>query len=520
MSQPSSTPNTPEPRLQPRIQSLIEHISDGMYEREEVISVALLSALCGQNCFLFGPPGTAKSLISRRIANAFVNPSYFEYLMNRFSTPEEVFGPVSIKALKQDQYLRKTEHYLPQSEFAFLDEIWKSSPAILNTLLTLMNERIFRNGETLEHVPLKALIAASNETPQPDQGLDALYDRFITRLLVQPILHNHHFDRLLNNAPPSEKIELPDGLAVQSEEWHHWQNEIDRIEISNDCFTIIHLIRAQLEQQRESLNVYVSDRRWQRAARLMKASAFFHSRQHTHHSDALLLRHCLWTQESNRDAIGLIVLEAVQSVGFEAGMQLSTLDQAKDTLDREINDELFYSQDVYDTVREEDREFFHVDAQFEMINYRDFKEIELYIPVEKMRTQDVFSPLDDRGNEISEITAQFEGQGSCRLQYSDYTYRYNDLIFQPEILFHRGDRKPDINRRLVNSLAQSVRELKAELNQLVERANTKQTEYRDTLHSLFVPAELTEQTLVGVEQQMNSLRLRIKDCERLEALCR
>ena len=517
-----SNPSTPldSGDLRDRIRMLIEQISDGMFEREEVVSVALLSALCGQNCFLFGPPGTAKSLISRRIANAFENPSYFEYLMNRFSTPEEVFGPVSIKALKQDQYLRKTEHYLPQSEFAFLDEIWKSSPAILNTLLTLMNERVFRNGETLEHAPLKALIAASNETPQPDQGLDALYDRFITRLLVQPILYNDNFDYLLNSAPPPEKVVLSDGLAVTSEEWSDWQGQIDQVRISSDCFTIIHLIRAQLEQQQDALEVYVSDRRWQRAARLMKASAFFHGRSQTHHSDALLLRHCLWTQESNRDAIGLIVLEAVQSVGFEAGMQLSTLDQAKDTLDREINDELFYSQDVYDTVREEDREFFRVDAQFEMVNYRDFKEVEIFIPVEKMRTQDVFSPLDDRGNEISEITAQFEGQGSCRLQYSDYTYRYSDLIFQPEVVFYRGDRKPDVNRRLVNSLAQSVRELKAELNQLVERANSKQDDYRSSLHSLFVPSELTEQTLVGVEQQMNSLRLRIRDCERLEALCR
>lgn len=506
--------------LQPRIQALIEHISNGMFEREEVISVALLSALCGQNCFLFGPPGTAKSLISRRIAAAFDQPGYFEYLMNRFSTPEEVFGPVSIKALKEDRYLRKTDHYLPKAEFAFLDEIWKSSPAILNTLLTLMNERMFRNGETLEHAPLKALIAASNETPQPDQGLDALYDRFITRLMVQPILHNHHFDQLLNSAPSSEQVQLPDGLAVKSEEWNRWQAEIDQVQISSDCFTIIHLIRAQLEQQHEALGVYVSDRRWQRAARLMKASAFFHGRRHTNHSDALLLRHCLWTQGNNREAVAMIVLEAVQSVGFEAGMQLSTLDQAKDTLDREINDELFYSQDVYDTVRWDDRELFRVDAHFEMVNYRDIKEVELYIPVEKLRSHDVFSPLDDRGNEISQIRAQFEGQGSCRLQYSDYTYRYEDLIFQPQVMFYRGDRKPDVNRRLVGSLAESVRELKAELQQLVDRAETKRADYRISLRSLFVPDELTEQTLVGVEQQMNSLRLRIKDCERLEALCR
>ncbi|WP_374256662.1 AAA family ATPase [Aquabacterium sp.] len=180
---------------------MINHLSDGMHEREEIVAVSLLGALSGQNTFLFGPPGTAKSLISRRIACGFDQPAYFECLMNRFSTPEEVFGPVSIKELKEDNYVRKTAGYLPTAEFAFLDEIWKSSPAILNALLTLINERLFRNGGKVEKAPLKALIAASNETPDANQGLDALYDRFIVRLVVPPISRSEHFDSLLNDDP-------------------------------------------------------------------------------------------------------------------------------------------------------------------------------------------------------------------------------------------------------------------------------------------------------------------------------
>ena len=194
--------------LKERIQELLRLLSAGMHEREEIVAVSLLGALSGQNTFLYGPPGTAKSLISRRIACGFDEPSYFECLMNRFSTPEEVFGPVSIKELKEDRYVRKTEGYLPKADFAFLDEIWKSSPAILNSLLTLINERIYRNGDHVEQAPLKALIAASNETPDDNQGLDALYDRFIVRLIVPPIAQSNHFDNLLDSPPTEAKVEF------------------------------------------------------------------------------------------------------------------------------------------------------------------------------------------------------------------------------------------------------------------------------------------------------------------------
>jgi len=180
--------------LKARITAIIENLNQGIHERNEVIAVSFLAAFSDQNIFLFGPPGTAKSLIARRLSHAFETTHYFEYLMQRFSTPEEVFGPVSITELKKDNYKRKTKGFLPQSDFAFLDEIWKSSPAILNTLLTIINEKLFRNGTETESVPLKALIAASNETPPQGQGLEALYDRFLVRLYIPPMEGKEKFE--------------------------------------------------------------------------------------------------------------------------------------------------------------------------------------------------------------------------------------------------------------------------------------------------------------------------------------
>jgi MoxR-like ATPase len=512
--------------LQTRIKKLIDQISVDMHEREEIIPVALLGALTGQNTFLYGPPGTAKSLISRRIAKAFDNPPYFEYLMNRFSTPEEVFGPVSIKALKEDQYTRKTENYLPKAEFAFLDEIWKSSPAILNSLLTLINEGIYKNGQELEKAPLKALIAASNETPEENQGLDALYDRFIIRLMVGPIEIKENFESLISSKPTHAEVRVTADVVIKDNEWASWLKKIDTVELSKDTLTIIHLIRKELLEQFVELGVYVSDRRWQKAAQLLKASAFFNNRKQTNHSDALLLRYCLWTTENNREDVKSIVNNAIEESGFSPELSLAELDRKKDALDKEITNEIFHEKDVYETHDINGKDHYQAKQTFsyrENHTYR--REVKtttrtFYIPINKMKSKDTFNPVDANGNELETYTCTFDGQGSCEVKITGLEGRYDSTAHvTPKILYKKGQKKQNVNNRLINALKAEVNKLKQSLRTTLELCEAKQKEYVASLYSPFVSEQSCNIALNGINQQISDLKLRVKDCDRLKGLC-
>ncbi len=499
--------------LKERITKIIENLNEGLHEREETIAVSFLAALSNQNVFLFGPPGTAKSLIARRLSHTFETNSYFEYLMHRFSTPEEVFGPVSITELKKDNFFRKTEGFLPQADFAFLDEIWKSSPAILNTLLTIINEKLFRNGTEVEPTPLKALITASNETPPPGQGLEALYDRFLVRLNVLPMEVKDSFEALLNSQPTRAKVKLPDGLTIKHEEWEKWCNAIHSITLSKETLNIIHDIRLSFEEKGEELDVYVSDRRWQKAAILLKAAAFFCNRKETNLVDTLLLRHCLWTTKDNHTEVVKTVENAVRNCGFETGFSPYGIDSEKQDLENEINKDLYHSEDVYET------ENLSGQAYFKHTLTISSSPQTFYIPVNKMKSTDEFYPIDEMGNELSRISCCFDGQGTCSIIYRD---RWGDRVtgnsFTPQILFHKGDKKPDVNPKFLELFKTEVQKLIHQIEEIIGQIEAKLGQFKTELETPFVPESIQNIALEGVEEQLQDMLLRRKDCDRLMSL--
>jgi MoxR-like ATPase len=273
-------------------------------EREDLIDGALVALLAGQHVLVIGPPGTAKSMLADEVCRRIEGARYFQWLLTRFTTPEELFGAVSLKALEEDDYRRLTTHKLPEAHIAFLDEVFKASSSILNTILTVMNERRFHNGRTVVAVPLLTLFAASNELPEDDELL-ALHDRFLLRFAVDYLAEDFRFLKLLQARPPAARTTLP--LAALEE----MRAAVATLTVPGE------VLRAMTDLRRElrTRGLVVSDRRYAQAVGVLRAHAYLAGRDTVADEDVPFLEHVLWRDPAERAQVRAVIRELLR--GYE-----------------------------------------------------------------------------------------------------------------------------------------------------------------------------------------------------------
>lgn len=302
--------------MNPQLQQLRTDLNAIFPERREVIEGALCAILASEHVLLLGLPGTAKSALVRALAQAF-DGSYFERLLTKFSTPDEIFGSISLKALEQDRFARVTTGKLPDSEFGFIDEVFKANSAILNSLLTLINERVFHNDGAPVQVPLISLFGASNELPEGKE-LEALFDRFILRFDIGYLLRPANMRMVLTSPDPVPAAPLGKDVLRKA------QKEVAAIKVTDATVDVLLDLRDVLRGE----GFIASDRRWKKSLRLVQAAAYMAGASQTSPEDLTILTDALWREPKERPKIARLVGKLADPIGCQA---MEILDAARET---------------------------------------------------------------------------------------------------------------------------------------------------------------------------------------------
>ena len=307
---PSSRPSPPS-RSPSASRRSAQALSDRFLGRggDEVIRLLLIAMVAGEHAVLIGPPGTAKSALVRTFAR-MIDSQYFEYLLTRFTEPNELFGPVDIPAFREGRYERRIEGMLPDCEVVFLDEVFKSNSAILNALLTLLNERRFTSGGRVMPCPLLSCFGASNEVPT-DETLTAIFDRFLLRIRNEN-LDAYHFQDLLQRGITNEAQALaqtpitPLAGAREIAELH--RSFALRMRFSDELLAAYKGLVFQIRAEGVSL----SDRRVVKLLKLLAASAYIDGRAQADAGDFFVLKH-IWNNEDQATILESIVAPVLEA---------------------------------------------------------------------------------------------------------------------------------------------------------------------------------------------------------------
>lgn len=506
-----------------RIDNIVKKLSVGLYEKEEVIALTLLCALTGKSIFLFGLPGTAKSLIVRRVASAFEDSTYFGQLMNRFSTPEDVFGPVSLAKLKEDKFERQMKGYLPTADFVFLDEIWKSSPAILNTLLTIINEKVYRNGSQEVRVPLKALVAASNETPPKGQGLEAMYDRFIMRLLVEPAKEVDNFKSLIADKDVSFDAGFTKEEKISTKDWEELKNKIESIKVPENVFNIIINIKNEIEEYNENNEpIYISDRRWKNIVSLLKAAAYFCDREEIQPVDCFLISHCIWTLEGNIEDVKKIVEKSIRHFSQTNKKDPEALFNEIKELKKDIETECIHDKDIYETKKIGGKECCKIQVKYREGSHGQIHSIDLYVPIENRNTTNDFYALNSNGRECDKFTCYFQSES---LVVIERTYNYYPIDSNGEqweqitknLPFKAKGTFRTLTPRTKQNYIKSCEELIETIDELIKESEEDLIRQKEKIDSAFVCEKDRNVILESYEYYITDLKSKRNEVEQERA---
>ncbi len=494
--------------LKIRLSALIHSLQKGFIERETAVRLALLSLLSGEHILLIGAPGTAKSELARRLHHALSEGEYFERLLTRFSVPEELFGPLSIKSLEQDRYHRLTRNYLPSASIAFIDEIFKANSAILNSLLTLLNEREFDNGDHREKVPLLCVVGASNELPEEDE-LAALYDRFLCRYEVKAVSEQLFLSLL--KLPERNLHELDTENVLTLDVLTDILKQAQDIELADDVLNLLHSLRSYLIEQ----NIPVSDRRWRKTVKFLQVCACTNGQKSVSVWDCYLLQHCLWHKPSQRE---LILNWYYSHLGIGAGFNQERLEKLVRTWEKTLSEENQRKVQL----KNKQGELLYLDpAGNQTIEKEQWSATErdgqiLYLapPDNTDRTN------DDKGYTFDELKLQFfdDYYQQCHIdghwQHIDKYVKNTDNQFRAlraniaclEAVKYSAD--------FVHKRVQETQQIADDLNMFIQNLSTQKSGLSDTLsHHLWIDKSFMQQADISLSktiQTANDLQQRIE----------
>lgn len=304
-----------------KLHEVLSHLKATFVDKEEIIDLMGVCLVARENIFLLGPPGTAKSALVRGLSDCISDGINFEYLFTRFTEPNEIFGPFDIRKLKEGDLVTNTTGMLPEASLVFLDELFNANSAILNSLLMVLNERIFRRGRETRAIPALMFVGASNQLPE-EEALEALLDRFLIRVVSD----NVSFESLEQVAKigwkrEQGKIEAPQIASDDVRELQKACKQVELDAVRSDYLSVILELR--------NAGVKVSDRKVVKLQNLIAASAIISGRSVAQLSDLWVLRY-VWDTEDQIEILAGIIDKRLENLTEEGRHPQSQVGQKAD----------------------------------------------------------------------------------------------------------------------------------------------------------------------------------------------